>query len=161
MRSRQRGVTTVEFAIIAAVFLMVLFGIIEFGRALFVANALAESTRRGARTAAVCPVGDPGPARVAIMADADDRSLIASDLTTGNVVVSYLDQAGAPLANPAGNFTAIRYVRVRIVGFTQQLLIPFVMPEFLMPQFTATLPIESLGYSPTQQAFLPCQVVPV
>jgi hypothetical protein len=28
-----------------------------------------------------------------------------------------------------------------------------------MPAFTATLPIESLGYSPTQQAFLPCAAV--
>jgi hypothetical protein len=33
------------------------------------------------------------------------------------------------------------------------------MPELLMPPFTATLPIESLGYSPTQQAFLACTAV--
>ena len=155
----QRGVTTVEFAIVAAVFLMVLFGVIEIGRALFIANALSESTRRGARVATICPVGDPRPAQVAILSDGNGRSLIAPNLTTANVVVSYLNQAGAPLANPAGSYAAIRYVQVRIVGFTQQLLIPFVMPEFLMPAFTATLPIESLGYSPTQQAFLPCQAV--
>lgn len=161
MRHRQRGVTTVEFAIVAAVFLMVLFGIIEFGRALFVANALVESTRRGARVAAICPVGDSAPAQVAIMITADGRSLIAPGLTTDNVVVSYLDAAGAPLTNPGFSFTAIQYVRVRVVGYTQQLLIPFVMPEFLMPEFSATLPIESLGYSPTQQQFLACQVTPV
>lgn len=160
MRHCQRGVTTVEFAIVAAVFLTVLFAIVEFGRALFVANALTESTRRGARVAAICPVGDPGPARVAIMVKADGSSLISSELTTDNVVVSYLNTAGAPLADPVASFAAIRYVQVRIVGFTQQMLIPFVMPSFLMPEFTATLPIESLGYSPTQQAFLPCQVVP-
>lgn len=160
MRRLQQGVTCVEFAIVAAVLFMVMFGVIEFGRALFIANALAESTRRGARVAAICPVGDPGPARVAIFATADGSSLIASGLTTDNVVVSYLDQAGAPLGNPMGSFAAIRYVQVRIVGYSVQLLIPFVMPEVLMPAFTATLPIESLGYSPTQQAFLPCTVVP-
>lgn len=156
MRSRQRGVTSVEFAIVGTVLFTLLFGVIEFGRALFVANALAESTRRGARMAAVCPVGDPRPALVAIMANADGASAFSADLTTTNVEVSYLDQTGATLANPAGSFASIRYVRVRIVNFTQELLIPIVMPELLMPSFTATLPIESLGYSPTQQAFLAC-----
>jgi Flp pilus assembly protein TadG len=160
MRRLQHGLTCVEFAIVGAVLFIVMFGVIEFGRALFIANALAESTRRGARVAAICPVGDPGPARVAIFATNNGSSLIAPGLTTDNVVVSYLDQAGAPLGNPVGSYAAIRYVRVQIVDYSIQLLIPFVMPEFLMPAFTATLPIESLGYSPTQQAFLPCTVVP-
>src|SRR5688572_11018815 len=99
MRNRQRGITTVEFAIVAPVLFMVMFGVIEFGRALFVANALVESTRRGARTAAICPVGSPRPAQVAIMANGDGVSQIASDLTTANVVISYLDENGAVLAN--------------------------------------------------------------
>lgn len=159
MRGIQRGITTVEFAIVGALFFMVLFAVIEFGRALFVANALSESTRRGARVAAICPVGDPRPAQVAILAGPDGRSRIAPTLTTANVIVSYLNQAGAIVANPGANSSTIRYVRVSITGYTQQLLIPFVMPEFLMPAFAATLPIESLGYSPTQQAFLPCQAV--
>jgi Flp pilus assembly protein TadG len=159
MRRRQQGVTTVEFAIVASVLFTLIFGVIEFGRALFVANALAESTRRGARTAAVCPVGDPWPAQVAILANADGTSLIAPDLTTANVAVSYLNAAGAPIANPAANYASIAYVQVSIVDYTQQLLIPFVLPSLLMPSFTATLPIESLGYAPTPQAFLPCQAV--
>lgn len=159
MRNRQQGITTVEFAIVAALLMMVIFGIIEFGRALFVANALAESTRRGARVAAVCPVGSTRPAQVAIFADGNGASRIAPDLTTGNVEVSYLNTSGAPIADPVGNFAAIRYVRVRIVNYTQRMLIPFIMPQFLMPPFTATLPIESLGYSPTQQAFVACTAV--
>lgn len=156
MRRFHEGVTCVEFAIVAGVLFMLMFGVIEFGRALFVANALAEGTRRGVRVAVVCPVGDPMPARVSILADTGGNSRIATDLTTANVAVSYLDQAGAPLANPAANFTQIQYVQVRIVNYTMQLLIPIVMPEFLMPAFTSTLPRESLGYSPTAQAFLPC-----
>lgn len=161
MRSLQRGVTTIEFAIVASLLFIVMFGVIEFGRALFVANMLAESTRRGARVAAVCPVGDPAPAQVAIFATAGGNSRIAANLTTANVEVSYLNQDGTPIANPtaAGNFVQIQYVRVRIVNYSMQLLIPFVMPEFVLPAFTATLPRESLGYSPTQQAFLPCQAV--
>jgi Flp pilus assembly protein TadG len=155
MRRRQLGVSTVEFAIVGGLLFVVLFGVIEFGRAMFVANALAEGARRGARVAAVCPVGDPRPAQVAIFADGG-ASLIAPDLSTANVAVAYLDTAGAPITDTATNYAAIRYVQVRIVDYTQQMLIPFIMPSFLMPSFTATLPIESLGYSPTQQAFLPC-----
>lgn len=159
MRRQHRGLATVEFAIVGGLLFMVLFGVFEFGRAMFVANALAESTRRGARVAAICRVGDPRPAQVAIFADGDGQSLIAPGLTTDHVEVAYLDQAGAPLPDPIGSFSSIRYVRVRITNFTQQLLIPFVMPEMLMPQFSATLPAESLGYSPTQEAFLFCQAV--
>lgn len=156
MRNHQRGITTVEFAIVGAVLLVVMFGVLEFGRALFVANALVESTRRGARTAAICPVGSARPAQVAIIANAEGNSLIAPDLTTANVVVSYLDQNGAVLANPAATFTSIQYVQVRIVGYQLQMMIPFVMPELLLPEFAATLPRESLGYSPTLQAFVAC-----
>jgi Flp pilus assembly protein TadG len=159
MRRQQSGITTVEFAIVGAVFFTLLFGVIEIGRALFVANALVESTRRGARVAAVCPLGDPRAAQVAIMAGPNGTSRIAPDLTTTNVIVSYLDQNGATLANPAASYTAIQYVRVRIVGYQMRLLIPFVLPEFLMPEFAATLPRESLGYSPTLQAFPACPAV--
>jgi Flp pilus assembly protein TadG len=159
MRKQQHGVTTVEFAILGAVFFVLLFGVIEFGRALFIANALAEGTRRGARMAAVCPVGDPRPAQAAIFADADGVSGVAPGVTTANVVVSYLDAEGSPIADTAANYALIQYVQVRIVNYTQQMLIPIILPSFLMPSFTATLPIESLGYSPTAEAFLPCTPV--
>ncbi|MET0656801.1 MAG: TadE/TadG family type IV pilus assembly protein [Steroidobacteraceae bacterium] len=155
MNSRQQGITTVEFAIVGALLMTVVFGAIEFGRALFVANALVEGTRRGARVAAVCPINDPLAVQAAILAN-NGSSLIAPNLTTGNVAVSYLNAAGAPIANPAANFTAIQYVQVRIVNYTQQLLIPFVPASITMPSFAATLPVESLGYAPTAQAFPPC-----
>ena len=156
MRANQTGTATVEFAIIASVMFMVLFAVIEFGRVMFVMNALDESTRRGARLAAVCPVGDPVPAQAAILAGNDGVSVIAPDLTAANVAIAYLDVNGAPVANPALNLAAIRYVRTSIVGYRQRMLIPFIMPSFLMPSFAATLPAESLGYGPTPQAFVPC-----
>jgi Flp pilus assembly protein TadG len=156
MRAKQTGTTTVEFAIIASVMFMILFGVIEFGRVMFTANALAESTRRGARLAAVCPVGDPLPAQAAILAGTDGVSTIARDLTIANVTIAYLDVNGAPVANPAVNLAAIRYVRTSIVNYRQQMFIPLIMPSFLMPSFAATLPAESLGYGPTPQAFVPC-----
>ncbi len=153
----QRGVTTVEFAIIGVLLFVVVFGVIEFGRALFVMNALTEATRRGARMAAVCPVGDPKPASVAVFDNGTGASAIVAGLTTANVVVSYLDASGAPIASPAtpANFGLIRYVRVSIVGFTQILVIPTIMPVIPMNGFSTTLPRESLGI-PRSGVVTPC-----
>lgn len=156
MRTYQQGLATVEFAIVGAVFFIVLFGVIEFGRALFVANVLVEGTRRGARLAAVCPVGSARVAEATVFANGDGDSRFVHNLNTGHVAVSYLNQAGTPIVNPAANITSISYVQVRIVNFQQTMLIPFFMSEFLMPSFAATLPAESLGFSPTAQAFSAC-----
>jgi hypothetical protein len=62
--------------------------------------------------------------------------------------VEYLDANGASLgATPA--IANVRYVRVRIVGYTIPLAIPFVSPTLTSPSFTVTLPVESLGISDT------------
>jgi Flp pilus assembly protein TadG len=147
MNRFQRGVTTVEFAIIGLLLNVTVFGVFELGRALFVMNTLTEATRRGARMAAVCPVGDPKAARVAVFDKGGGNSAIVAGLTTANVVVSYLDASGAPIASPAtpAGFGLIRYIRVSIVGFTQTLIIPTIMPSIPMNGFSTTLPRESLG----------------
>jgi hypothetical protein len=49
----QRGAATVEFALLAIVFFMVLLGIMEFGRLMYVWNTTQEVTRRAAREAVV------------------------------------------------------------------------------------------------------------
>jgi Flp pilus assembly protein TadG len=153
---RQRGLTTVEFAIVATLLFIIIFTVIEFGRTWYISNALVEATRRGARVAAVCPVGDSKPAEVALLLNDGGVSAISPDLTTSNIVVSYLDMNGAPIANPTSNYSAIRYVQVQVVNFTHQLLIPFIAPSVTMPAYTAVLPIESLGYAPSLEAFQSC-----
>lgn len=153
--SRQNGTTTVEFAIVAVAFFMVLFGVIEMGRALFVVNTLTEATRRGARLATVCPVGDPAPASAAVFADGNGGSTVVYGLTTGNVEIDYLDSSGAVLPSPTTSFNSIAYVRTKIVGFTLPLLIPFVMPTLSLSGFATTLPRESLGI-PRSGTVQPC-----
>lgn len=155
MQRSQAGTTTVEFAIIGSVVMTVLFAVIEVARALFVMNALTEVTRRGARVATVCPVNDPAGVRTAVFADGDGRSTIVNGLTTGNVIIEYLNEAGAALPDPAASFGEIRYVRARIVNFTHQLVIPFVMPSLAMPGFATTVPRESLGI-PREGTVDPC-----
>ena len=144
--NRQRGATTVEFAIVGAVALTVLFGVIEIGRALFVWNTLSEATRRGARLAAVCPMNHPAVKRVAILSNpgGPDTSPVVSGLSTANVTVAYLQDDGSA----AASYSQTKYVRVSITGYELTLFIPFVTPTITAPPFSTTLPSESLGYVP-------------
>lgn len=152
--TRQKGVTTIEFAIIGLVAMVVLFGVIEFSRLVFTLNALSESTRRGARMAAVCPLNDPAIAQVTVFnppGDGADSPIIAG-LTTANVAIEYLNAAGTPTAT----FGEIRFVRVRIVGFQHTLLVPTFFFTFTLPEFPSTLPRESLGVPRVGAGPLPC-----
>src|SRR5436190_22673662 len=49
--ARRRGTAVTEFAIVAPVFFMMVFGFIEFGRALMVQQVLVNASRVGARMA--------------------------------------------------------------------------------------------------------------
>jgi hypothetical protein len=143
----QYGLTTVEFAMIGALAFTVLFGVIEIGRALFVWNTLSETTRRGARLAAVCPMNHLSIKRVAILSNpgGPDTSPIVGNLSTANVTVAYLQEDGTTIAT---DYPEVKYVRVSIVGYAHTLLIPFIMPTITAPPFSTTLPKESLGYVP-------------
>lgn len=50
-RRKRRGVAAVEFAVIAPLFFMLLFGMIEFGRMIMVQQLLTQASREGARQA--------------------------------------------------------------------------------------------------------------
>jgi Flp pilus assembly protein TadG len=63
---RQRGAAAVELALVAAIFLMLLIGIMETGRVLFYWNTAAEATRLGARLAVVCDIADAGAVKDAM-----------------------------------------------------------------------------------------------
>ena len=67
-RRRTRGQALVEFALVAPVFFLILFAIIEAGRFMFYYETLNNATREGARYAIVngyrsldCPSGPPAP----------------------------------------------------------------------------------------------------
>ncbi len=146
-RRLQGGTTTVEFAIIGLVAMVVLFALLEFSRLVFELNALNEATRRGARMAAVCPVNDPAIAQVAIFnaPGGGGASPIITGLSASNVAVEYLNQTGGALGSPAANFAQIRYVRVRMTNLQHTLLIPLFNLTLPLPGYPTTLPRESLG----------------
>jgi Flp pilus assembly protein TadG len=132
---KMRGVVMVEFAIVGAILLTVIFGCLEFGRATYAFAALNEGTRRAARLAAVCPVNDP-----VIKPAVNFLGVYGFDAS--NVTVNYLDANGVSLgAAPAAS--TVYYVKVNVAG-SIPLAIPF-LSETLSPSFTVTLPAESLG----------------
>lgn len=51
-RARERGVAAVEFALVALLFFLLVFGMIEIARAMYICNTLQEITRRAAALAA-------------------------------------------------------------------------------------------------------------
>lgn len=155
----QKGLATVEFAIVAVVLLTIIIAVIDISRLYFSVAILNEGTRRGARMAAVCPVNDPAIAQAAIFDESGNSgsSPIVSGLQPAHIDVLYLDGSGASVASPGGaGFDDIRYVRVRINGgFQLQTVIPGFSQLFSAPGFAATLPRESLGV-PRTGAIVPC-----
>ena len=153
-RYQQYGLSTVEFALVAGVLFILIFAVIEVGRGFFVASALDEATRRGARMAVVCPINDP-----AIFQAAAFNNALIPDLDAGDISVEYLDANGGIIATPAvpASFLLIRYVRVRVVGYQHQMFIPFAtaLGPFFMPEFATVLPRESLGI-PRTGVITPC-----
>lgn len=140
-RRNQQGTTVVEFAVVGVVFFTVLFGLIDLSRLFFDMAALDESTRRGARVAAVCPINDPQIAQVALFDG------LVPTLGTQNISVQYLDEDGAVIGAPtsATGYGSIKFVRVRIQNFQLQTFIPGLATVLPVPAFETTIPRESLG----------------
>jgi Flp pilus assembly protein TadG len=152
----EKGLTSVEFAVVGLLFFVVLFGVFEVSRAFYYFNALDEVTRRGARMAAVCVVNDPAIAEVAVFnaSGGPAASGLIPGLTTANVQVDYLNRDGVVIGDPVTNFGNIDYVQVSIVNFQHQLIIPTNFITITSPDFRTVLPRESLGVS--REGFTPC-----
>lgn len=126
---KHSGAAMVEFALIALVFFTVIFGLIESARLFFTANTLTEMTRRGARFATVCPPNDPKIIKETLFNNPTSGSAVTSSLlpsiTSSNVMVTYLNNAGAAICNyDSTKFDQIRYVGVQIIDYTHQFIFP-------------------------------------
>ena len=137
--SNERGATLVEFSIAVSVFLMVMFGVIEFGRALWVHNALADAARRGARYATLHKSDDVDKVKnVVVYGDPDGAGQpMVPNLTPENVTVNY---SGYGLNKGT--------VSVSVTNYQFQFVIPIVGTTITMPNYTTTLRGESVGLIP-------------
>lgn len=120
---RQRGAAAVEFAIVIFVMLLIVAGIIGFGRTFWYSDALTKATRDGARflsTWKIDPVASPISAGVSkardITINSANAARVSPQLGSDKVVVECLDASFAVIgctdAAPPAN------VRVSISGFS-------------------------------------------
>jgi Flp pilus assembly protein TadG len=137
--SNERGATLVEFAISATVFLTAMFGVLEFGRAVWAHNALTDAARRGARYATLNTSASSVQVKnVVVFGNPDGTgSPMLNNLGTGNVNVSY---DGFSLNNGT--------VSVSITNYQFQLVIPIIGTSITMPNYKTTLTAESAGLTP-------------
>ena len=136
----QRGVAAVEFALVAAFggLFIVLFGVIELGRVLYMMNSANEATALGARVAIVCDMND-------------DRILkrmqqVMPTLTADNVSISYYPGNCTP--NGGTSKTACQSATVSIAsGMKIDTVVPFVPLSITLPEFKTTLTREAMNSS--------------
>lgn len=125
----ERGAVAVEFAVVVTVFLMLLIGIIEWGRVLYQWNTTAEATRLGARMAVVCDLNDTDirtqmRTLFPVLADADISLTYAPD--------------GCTVTNCKSVTLAINPNK------SIDTFIPFKALALTLPPFTTTLTRESM-----------------
>ena len=139
-RQDERGTTLVEYAIAATVFVMSVFAVLEFGRALWVHNALTDAARRGARYAVLNPVNSDGNVKnVVIYGDpAGGTDPLLPDLTTANVEVTYSND----FVVNQGTAT------VSITNYKFNFVLPLLPKSITMPAYSTTLTAESAGFVP-------------
>jgi Flp pilus assembly protein TadG len=133
------SVTLVEFAIGVTVFVTAMFAVLEFGRALWVHNALADAARRGARYAVLHSAADVDQVKnVVVYGDpAGGSQPMLNNLTTSNVNVTY---------NGFGLNQGT--VSVSIINYQFQFVVPFIGTTITMPSYSTTLTAESAGLIP-------------
>lgn len=160
-RFHERGVTTVEVAIIGLLMMIVLFALIEFGRLLWTWGTLSEATRRGARAAIVCPVDTDAARNIAVFGNPNGNgNAILTGLTVAHIDLGYVyryfdeedDQWKYKYSSDTDelkdNFANIRFARVSITDYEIDLAIPILNPSLTAPPFETTLPVENMGLIP-------------
>lgn len=125
---RQRGVAAVEFALIAAIFFMLLIGVMEMSRVLFYMNTAGEATRLGARLAVVC--------------DKDSPVVKTRMINMLNILTAPDINLGYSPANCTSS--SCQSVTVSVTKSINT-FIPFVPLTVSMPSFSTTLPRESMN----------------
>lgn len=176
IKAGQRGVAAVEFALVAIPFFLLLLGVIEFGRLMYVWTTVQEVTRSAARQLVVTDFKN-ATAISAIKYSAVFRlstgSLPAApEITDASIKIRYLNINGVvPTslpADPGANISAclandiancIRFVEVCIStdaacsssgGIPFSPLISFfsALSALKIPLSTVRMPAESLGFLP-------------
>ncbi len=130
LRRDRRGAAAIEFALFAPLFLLVLIGVIEFGRLLAQSNAVEKGLRAGAMLAA----------RSDFPLSADRKQRIRNVVMTGNIdatppfLVDGWEKAGASLVIETSTFTSGGVIDLPVIRLVATVpydpLIPGLMSSF-------------------------------
>jgi Flp pilus assembly protein TadG len=129
----------VEFSIGVTIFITAMFAVMEFGRALWVHNALTDAARRGARYATLHTQADAASVKNVVVYGNPQGSgqPMLNNLNTGIVNVDY---------NNFGLNDGT--VSVSIDEYEFQFVIPIFGATITMPSYKTTLTAESAGLLP-------------
>jgi len=133
----ERGATAVEFALVAPIFFLLIFAILEFGWYFFVEHTVHFATREGTRLALVGTQlndagGNPMSREASITSTIKDSAALAVD--PDNLLIS-IYPVGAGYADPAGWETTVNagaggdYMRVR-TRYTYTFVTPLIRAFF-------------------------------
>jgi Flp pilus assembly protein TadG len=142
----EKGQTLVEFALVTLVFFILVFGITEFGRALWTWNTIVQATRAGARYAVVeTPTSDDMQIKKVVAYNDPNASSsstpVVPGLTETNVTIQYLNNDGTV----ASNKNVADLIAVSVTGYQFSFLVPLFGTQIPLPSFTTKLPLEGLG----------------
>lgn len=138
-RKNERGSTLVEFAIGVTVFVTAMFAVMEFGRALWVHNALTDAARRGARYATLHAQTDSASVKNVVV--------YGNPQGTGEPMLVNLN---TEIVNVDYNNFSLNdgTVSVSIDEYQFQFVIPIFGTSITMPSYKTTLTAESAGLLP-------------
>jgi hypothetical protein len=93
-RPRQQGVAAVEFAIVAIIFFMIFFGVVEMARVMYICNTLQEVTRRAAEQAVNADFTDGTTLQkireAAVFRSSPGALMFAAPITDAHVKIDFL-----------------------------------------------------------------------
>jgi Flp pilus assembly protein TadG len=145
--NHQRGLSVIEFTVLATALLLMVFGVIEVGRYVYSLQVINEITRKAARLAVVCPVTDAATDRIPTLVVQDNAPF---GFTAANLQIEYLDLSGNPVNVGDDGTDDVRFVRVSVTDYQHQLLgfFSFLAESGLIqiPNMQTVLPVETLGY---------------
>lgn len=126
-RQPQRGVAAIEFAILIIPMMLMLFGVMEYGRAIYQYNTLTKSVRDAARyLSTVAPGAGHAEARNLVVCGSTTpcgTNALAPGLTTGMVTICDATNCSGTHASQATGSGTVNLVTVTITGYVFQSVI--------------------------------------
>jgi Flp pilus assembly protein TadG len=144
VRTRERGSSLAETAIIMAVVLAIIFGIVDCGRALYTYGFVAQLARQGARWAIVrgadCTLLSDCPNATSAELQTYVQSLNEGATTASSITATLSFAASAPVCT-ASNSDAPGCLAVVTVSYPFKFLLPFLPTAAITMQSTSEMVI--------------------